>query len=267
MTISAAETLSRKERATFAHSTSRQVIFERRLFKYRHILIVTPTRANKAEINNRLMAARIPNLSRYVHVSTVDSALLNILHKGREYSAIIFDEGPMVHPGCFFLLLYITRANIAYILGDRKQIEFVNRVSNMVLRFSDWSLFEEHHGHNTDFRFEKISRRVRPDVARAFRFLYYYGFESSRDDVPSLFLQQMSGSPDFPAIPSEYTLQQDCAAVPKFHILTFTQFEKYFIMVRIRIILIYNTLLYLLLVFILSNVSVFVGLIISLRFI
>lgn len=117
-----------KRRSEFKmNSSSEFVEFEKILFKYRHILVVTPTRANKAEINSRLDSAHISRLRRYVKVATLDSALLNVKDRGEEYSAIIFDEAPMCHVGAMFLLIYVTKAKIVYLLGDRKQINFVNR--------------------------------------------------------------------------------------------------------------------------------------------
>lgn len=110
----------------------------------------------------------------------------------------------------------------------------------MDLGYNDWNLMANDLGHNTEYVFKAMTHRVRPDVARAFDFAYRDrgGFISTRDESRSLFLRKMDHNVEFclPAIPPEYLAPVGIGEIPKFHIIAFTQFEKYFIKVVITLL-------------------------------
>lgn len=209
----------------------RQLDFIDEFLHYRRLLIVSQTVENKNMIKNQIIKAKIKWWNSYLHVCTLDSALLNIGAHGFRYSVLLVDEAFLNHPGAIMLLAIAVQAKIIFLFGDRQQICVVNRVRNFEMKFEDWDEFDRNLGvHSVKEPFMNVSHRVRPDVARAFSYLYRAvgGFSSARSEQESMFVV-LFDKDQFQLPYLEYelcTLKQDADKDTRFRILTFTQYSK-----------------------------------------
>nr|QWK51486.1 ORF1 [Manihot esculenta associated ampelovirus 1] len=95
------------------------------------MLILTANRASSDELKVELDDQRKKGL---VSVATLDSALMHLDKIAtNEYEEMWVDECYMVHVGHINLLLGVLRAKRVVMLGDRRQIPFINRLKGVAI--------------------------------------------------------------------------------------------------------------------------------------
>lgn len=126
------------------------------------MLFLCVTKSNVTDVSKQL-ETKFPKVLISRRIRTVDSYLLKPNVKAE---ILVFDEGYMAHPGDIVAALRFSGATHLVIMGDEKQIPFINRIqSSFVLRYSklpfEYNLYSI-----------IISRRIPKDVAVVLRARY-----------------------------------------------------------------------------------------------
>ncbi|QYW08487.1 MAG: putative 126 kDa protein [Yunnan virgavirus 3] len=93
-------------------------------------LVLVPGREAAEMIRRRANKSGREPMATKENVRTVDSFLMNFIPSISSCQRLFIDEGLMLHPGCVNFLIAMTKCQIAYVYGDRKQIPYINRVQN-----------------------------------------------------------------------------------------------------------------------------------------